>query len=117
MPRSADKPLVWLRGEVKTPPFSIEARVEAGFLLRRLQRGETLSLPQSRPMPAIGAACHELRINDRDRTWRIMYHLADDAVVILDVFSKKSQVTPKIVVENCKRRLSKFLNALTEKRR
>ncbi len=31
-----DKPLVWLRGEVKTPPFGAEARVQAGFLLRRL---------------------------------------------------------------------------------
>jgi hypothetical protein len=29
-----DKPLAWLHGEVKTPPFSKEARFEAGFLLR-----------------------------------------------------------------------------------
>ncbi|BAS59770.1 hypothetical protein NIES2135_06950 [Leptolyngbya boryana NIES-2135] len=34
-----DKPLVWLRGEIKTSPFSQEARLEAGFLLRRLQQG------------------------------------------------------------------------------
>jgi len=34
-----EKPLVWLHGEVKTPPFSKKARLEAGFLLRRLQRG------------------------------------------------------------------------------
>ncbi|HET7699063.1 MAG TPA: hypothetical protein VFK57_25315 [Vicinamibacterales bacterium] len=39
----ADKPLVWLHGEVRTPPFSTEARIEAGTLLRRLQRGERLS--------------------------------------------------------------------------
>jgi hypothetical protein len=31
-----DKPLVWLHGEVKTPPLSAAARVEAGFLLRQL---------------------------------------------------------------------------------
>jgi len=43
-------PLVWLHGEVKTPPFSQEARIEAGTLLRRLQLGQTLSLPHSRPM-------------------------------------------------------------------
>ncbi|MGH9914526.1 MAG: type II toxin-antitoxin system RelE/ParE family toxin, partial [Pyrinomonadaceae bacterium] len=59
-----DKPLVWLRGEVKTPPFSLEARLEAGFLLRRLQRGEMLSLPHSRSMPNIAARCYELRIVD-----------------------------------------------------
>ena len=49
------KPLVWLRGRVKTPPFSVGARLEAGLLLRRLQRGDALSLPHSRPMPSIGA--------------------------------------------------------------
>jgi hypothetical protein len=37
MVRKADVPLVWLEGEVKTPPFSETARTEAGFLLRRLQ--------------------------------------------------------------------------------
>jgi hypothetical protein len=46
-----DKPLVWLAGEVKTPPLSRPARIEDGMLLRRLQRGEVLSLPHSRPMP------------------------------------------------------------------
>ena len=40
-----DKPLVWLHGEVKTPPFSQVARLEAGFLLRRLQQGESLGMP------------------------------------------------------------------------
>jgi hypothetical protein len=53
------KPLVWLRGEVKTPPFSQAARVEAGVLLRQLQGGAKLGLPHSRPMPGIGARCHE----------------------------------------------------------
>ena len=79
-----DKPLAWLRGEVKTPPFSQDARIEAGFLLRRLQRGESIGLPHARPMPAIGAGCHELRIVDRDHTWRIVYHIARDAVVIAE---------------------------------
>jgi len=64
MARTLNKPLVWLKGEVRTPPFSAEARVEAGFLLRRLQKGESLGLPHSRPMPSIGSQCHELRIND-----------------------------------------------------
>ena len=66
-PRSGvafDKPLIWLHGEIKTPPLSVSARIEAGVLLRRLQRGEGLSLPESRPMPTIGPRCHELRIGD-----------------------------------------------------
>src|SRR5690349_17250483 len=68
-----DKPIVWLGGKVKTPPFSLEARIEAGVLLRRLQRGELLGLPHSRPMPSIGQHCHELRVVDEDRSWRIVY--------------------------------------------
>jgi phage-related protein len=102
------KPLVWLHGEVKTPPFSREARIEAGFFLRRLQNGEVLGLPASRPLPTIGPNCHELRITDRDVIWRIVYHLAPDAVVILEVFSKKTRTLPKQVAETAKRRLRDY---------
>lgn len=60
-----DKPIVWLHGEVKTPPFTQEARIESGFLLRLLQKGRKLSLPHSRPMPDIGKRCNELRVKDK----------------------------------------------------
>ena len=103
-----DRPLVWLRGEVTTPPFSLNARREAGFLLRMLQRGEKLSMPQSRPMPSVGRRCHELRVRDEDMTWRVIYRLDEDAVVILHVFSKKTQRTPQTVIESCKALLSRY---------
>ena len=114
---TSDKPLVWLKGEVKTPPFGEKARIEAGFLLRRLQQGDTLSRPQSRPMPVIGTRCHELRITDRDQTWRIMYYLASDAVVILEVFSKKTEATPTTVSDNCRTRLAAYLKVAGGKKR
>lgn len=66
------KELYFVGSEIKTPPFSNEACREAGFLLRLLQNGMFLSLPHSRPMPSIGKGCHELRINDKNSTWRIM---------------------------------------------
>ena len=103
-----DKRVVWYHGEVKTPPFSREARIQAGFLLRRLQRGEHVALPESRPMPDIAPKCHELRIDDREMTWRIVYHIDADAIVILEVFEKKSRKTPKHVLEICKRRLRRY---------
>lgn len=103
-----DKPLAWLHGEIRSPPLSAAARIEAGYLLRRLQRGERLGMPQSRPMPTIGRRCHEPRINDEDSTWRIVYRLDEDAIVILEVFSKKTQQTPKMVIEVCKRRLMEY---------
>jgi phage-related protein len=105
-----DKPLTWLHGHVKTPPFSRDARLEAGLLLRRLQQGEKLGLPHSRPMPSVGARCHELRINDVDNTWRIIYRIDVDAIVILEVFPKKTGKTPKKVIDICKQRLRHYDN-------
>lgn len=102
------KPLVWLKGEVKTPPFTHAARLEAGYLLRLLQEGESLGLPHSRPMPVIGARCHELRINDEGGMFRIIYRADADAVVILDVVKKKTEQTPQSVVETCRRRLRDY---------
>ena len=103
-----DKPLVWLEGEIKTPPMPAAARLEAGYLLRLLQMGERLSMPHSRPMPVIGGRCHELRINDRDRTWRIIHRIDDDAIVILEVFGKTSKSTPRTVIKTCKARLRRY---------
>lgn len=103
-----DKVVVWLHGEVKTPPFSSSARLEAGLLLRKLQLGEKLSMPQSRPMPTIGKRCHELRITDSNVIWRIVYRIDEDAIVILEVFEKKTSKTPKSVIDTCKDRLRDY---------
>ena len=62
-----EKPIVWLQSEIKTLPFSNSARIESGYLLRQLQMGERISMPHSRPMPSIGARCHELRIDDENK--------------------------------------------------
>jgi phage-related protein len=111
---SADKPLVWLHGEIRTPPFSAEARIEAGVLLRRLQRGEALSLPQSRPLPGIGPRCHELRVPDAAASWRIVYRTDADAIVIAEVFSKTTQATPRRVIETCRRRFRAYDEAVAD---
>src|SRR5437870_11586131 len=101
----SDKPLVWLHGEIKTPPFSRAGRLEAGYLLRLLQKGQELGMPHSRPMPAVGPRCAELRVRDAGADWRIIYRVDTDAVVILDFFSKKTRATPKSVIGACLRTL------------
>ena len=106
-----DKPLAWLHGEIKTPPFSLAARLETGFLLRRLQRRELLTMPQSRPMPSVGPRCHELRVIDVSGQWRLIYRIDADAIVIAEVFAKKSAKTPKTVLETCRRRLKEYDHA------
>lgn len=105
-----DKPLAWLAGELKTPPMSSEARVEGGVLLRRLQRGEALSMPESRPMPVIGPRCHELRIDDivGKKEWRVVYYVGRLAIAVLEVFPKDTRTTPSEVIRSCRRRLAEF---------
>ena len=109
--KKKEKLLVWLHGQVKTPPLSQEARIETGFLLRQLQRGEYLKMPQSQPMPNIGQRCHELRINDAHTTWRLIYRIDTDAIVIAEVFGKKTRKTPKDVIQACQKRLKEYDDA------
>ncbi len=108
MSRNSGKALVWLHGEVKSPPFSPAARQEAGWLLRALQDGQSLALPHSRPMASIGARCHELRIVDENVSWRIIYRLDPDAVVVVAVFSKTTQQTPNTISRSCRQRLRRY---------
>jgi phage-related protein len=82
------------------------------LLLRQLQQGESLGLPHSRPMPSIGHSCHELRILDEKRNWRIIYFLDADAIVILEVFAKATPKTPKRFLEIYQRRLKLYFQAL-----
>lgn len=65
-------------------------------------------------MPSIGRRCHELRIIDRDQTWRIVLRIDEDAVIVLEVFSKKTRQTPKHVIDSCKTRIKAYDAAAKE---
>jgi phage-related protein len=106
----AQKGIVWLHGEVKTPLFSIDARRQAGFLLRLLQEGHLLSMPDSRPLPSVSPRCHELRIRDSAKgvIWRVVYRIDADAIIIGEIFAKKTQKTPAQVIDNCRKRFNRY---------
>ena len=99
---------MWLHGAVKTPPMSEKARVEIGFLLRLVQQGITLGMPLARPLPSIGSAVHEIRVRDGDKDWRLVYRIDSDAIVVVDVFAKRSRATPHQVVETGRKRLRRY---------
>ncbi len=103
-----DKPLVWLKNKIKSPPFSVEARIEAGYLLRLIQQGHTLGMPQSRKIPDLCSRCHELRIKDKNTWYRIIYRIDSDAIVILHVFEKKSNKIAKSLLDTCKKRMKQY---------
>ena len=110
------KPLAWLHGEVKTPPFTPAGRREIGALLRQLQMGHSLGMPHSRPMPSIGRGCHELRVRDEEHSWRLIYRVDRGVIAIAGVFDKRTRATPKHVIEACQGRLAAHDRAIREAR-
>jgi phage-related protein len=89
----------------------LDARREAGYLLRLLQDGHQLSMPLSRPMPAIAVGCHELRLTAEGTAWRVFYYLDTDVVLVLGVHQKATQRTPKRWLTSCKSRLKLYHRA------
>jgi phage-related protein len=59
-------------------------------------------------MPSIGRRCHELRVTDEGSTWRVIYRIDRDAIVIVEVFAKKTTKTPMAIVDACKKRLKDY---------
>ena len=102
------RPLAWLRGEIKTPPFTVEGRREAGYLLRLLQEGENLSMPQAEPLPILGPHCGALRVRDGQHNWRVMYRIDADAILILEVYARTTRKIPEDVIDRCKKRLKDY---------
>jgi phage-related protein len=62
-------------------------------------------------MTSIGPRCHELRVVDRAKSWRIVYRVDPDVIVIVDVFEKKTQRTPKRVIDRSRKRLEAYDDA------
>jgi phage-related protein len=102
------KPLRWFSDAITVPPFSRNAALRVGAMLEVVALGGTLTMPHSRPLPSVGPRCHELRVKNGNKTWRVIYHIGDDAIVVLDVFSKKTRATPKTTIDRCKRRLNRY---------
>jgi phage-related protein len=65
-------------------------------------------------MPAIGARCHELLIRDERRSWRVVYRIDPDAIVIAAVLAKKTRQTPQDVIVESRRRLGRYDAAVRE---
>ncbi|MFY9826350.1 MAG: type II toxin-antitoxin system RelE/ParE family toxin [Thermoanaerobaculia bacterium] len=93
---------------ISTPPMPAQARIDAGYLLRLVQKGQTLGPPIAAAMTDIGPSCHELRLSADNGEWRVFYHVAADVVLVLGVFHKKTQKTPPRWIEICRKRLRLF---------
>jgi phage-related protein len=105
------KLLVW---NIKALKFIKEldgkTRREIGTILMRLQRGDLLREPQSKPMKMIDKDAYELRVNDRIGNHRVIYVLSTgDKILIPHAFTKKTQKTPKHELDLSRQRLKELL--------
>ena len=86
-----------------------EVRGELADAIARLERGQMLTMPLSRPMPSIGPGVHELRFRDRSGIFRSIYWLAGGgSVYLIHAFKKKTPKTPLQDIEIAKERLRRI---------
>ena len=105
-----DKLLIWMVDTWQTPPMGADARVQAGYLLRKVQKGENLGMPDSRPMTGIGKRVYELRIKDgeQNKTWRVIYRIDRDMIIVVHWFQKTTDQTPQNTIKTSKARLAGY---------
>jgi len=82
-----------------------ETREDLADALARLEAGLTLSMPLSRPMPAIGRSAHELRLKHRSGVFRVIYVLKRSRIYLIHAFRKNTQKTPKRNLELARKRM------------
>jgi phage-related protein len=86
--------------------FPEEIRGDLADALARLDAGETLSMPLSRPMPSMGPGAHELRLKDRTGAYRVIYAIvAAGNIYVVHGFKKTTRATPKRNIEIAMRRI------------
>jgi phage-related protein len=94
----------------KVKSFPAEVRKEPGKAVFDLQRGQTLAMPLSRPMPSIALGAEELRIRDRAGIYRVFcYARLARGVLVFHAFTRKTQSTPKNELAMGKKRLKELL--------
>ncbi len=88
----------------------MELTPEEEGLLGSVEHGEWRRIPD---LPAAWRVAR--RITDEDATWRIVRRIDADAIVIAEVFAKKTQATPRAVIAACQRRLRTYDSVAGEK--
>lgn len=94
--------------------FPKDVRENLGADLRRLQNGEH-PLDSGSMAPAIPGV-FELRDEDRDSWYRVLYVKLGGVVYVLHCFTKKANQTPKGDVEMGRRRLSDLKARLKQRK-
>ena len=91
--------------------FPADVRRELGKAIFDLQKGETLSMPLSRPIPTVAGGAFELRMRDRSGIYRTIYFTKSArGIMIFHAFVKKSQKSPQRELDLARTRLKELLH-------
>jgi phage-related protein len=91
--------------------FSEAARARVGRELFRLQIGEALQMPISRPMPSVAIGAAELRVRDENGIYRVFYYAASArGILVFHAFTKKTRNTPPLEIELARKRIKELLD-------
>ncbi len=104
------KKVIWhpkARDIISSFPESV--RQELGYLLFRIQNGETLGMPHSSPMKTVAVGAHELRVRGSDGIYRAFYFTkSSEGILIFHAFMKKTPKTPVDEMDIGKKRLKEL---------
>ena len=83
--------------------------------MTRLQKGESIGMPDVRPMPDISPQVSEIIIPDRSGSYRALYAIRMEfGILLFHAFQKKSRKTPEREKKTARTRLEAFLKELEE---
>ena len=95
--------------------WPVNVRKELGSVLTRLQKGESIGMPDVRPMPTVGRQVSEIRISERSGSYRALFAVRTrSGILLFHAFQKKSGETPPREIETARLRLDAFLTELEE---
>lgn len=95
--------------------WPIQIKKELGGVLTRLQKGETIGMPDVRPMPIVSQGVSEIRISERMGSFRTFFIAqSENGILIFHAFEKKTQSMPLQEIKTARLRLKVFLLEIEE---
>jgi phage-related protein len=88
---------------------------DLGYALYQLQLGQTP--PDRKPVRTVGPGVYELREQDADRWYRVLYARQGGTIHVLHCFEKRSNAIEQKDIETARTRLKRVLEAKLEEKR
>ncbi len=114
-----DKPLVPLVFQADSiralRGFPAGVRQDLGYALYQLQLGQTP--PDRKPVRTVGAGVYELREQDADKWYRVLYAREGRTIHVLHCFEKRSNAIEQKDIETARTRLKHVLEAKRQEKR